>query len=47
VRFDPEHSSFDVQLPNLFGSPSHLLGRYKIRDAVLLAGTWMEESAPS
>jgi 4'-phosphopantetheinyl transferase EntD len=43
VRFNPEHGAFDVTLPNLFGSPSHLLGRYTVRDDVLLAGTWMEE----
>lgn len=47
VRFNPEHGSFDVTLPNLFGAPSHLLGRYTTRDDVLLAGTWMEESARS
>jgi 4'-phosphopantetheinyl transferase EntD len=44
VRFDPEHGSFDVVLPSLYGSPSHLHGRYAIQDDVLLAATtWMEE----
>jgi len=46
VEFDPEHSSFDVTLPSLFGLPSHLFGRYLIRDAlVLTATTWRDEFA--
>ena len=46
LQFDPENSSFDVTLPSLFGSPSHLSGRYAIRDEVLLAAaTWMEGPA--
>lgn len=46
VRFDPEHGSFDVTLPSLYDSPSHMHGRYSIRDDVLLAAsTWMEEPA--
>ena len=43
VRFDPGHGSFDARPPSLYGSPSHLLGRYAIRDGILLtATTWME-----
>ncbi|HJX51222.1 MAG TPA: 4'-phosphopantetheinyl transferase superfamily protein [Polyangia bacterium] len=43
VRFDPEHGGFDARLPSLYGSPSHLLGRYAIRDGIILAATtWME-----
>jgi hypothetical protein len=46
LQFDPENGSFDVTLPSLFGSPSHLSGRYAIRDEVLLAAaTWMEGPA--
>ena len=46
VQFDPANGSFEVTLPSLFGSPSHLSGRYAIRDDVLLAATtWMEGSA--
>ncbi len=46
VQFDPEHGSFDVMLPSLYDSPSHLSGRYAIRDGMLLiATTWMEENA--
>jgi len=43
VRFDPENGSFDARLPSLYGSPSHLIGRYAIRDVILLAATtWLE-----
>jgi 4'-phosphopantetheinyl transferase EntD len=43
VRFDPEHGSFDARPPSLYGSPSHLIGRYAIRDGILLvATTWLE-----
>ncbi len=46
ARFDPEHGSFDVALPSRYGSPSHLSGRYAIRDGMVLsATTWMEEPA--
>jgi 4'-phosphopantetheinyl transferase EntD len=46
VTFDPERGSFEVRLPSLFGSPSHLRGRYAIWDDVLLAATtWMEGPA--
>jgi 4'-phosphopantetheinyl transferase EntD len=46
VRFDPEHGSFDVTLPSLYGSPSRLPGRYSMRGDVLLAATtWIEGSA--
>jgi 4'-phosphopantetheinyl transferase EntD len=46
VQFHPEHCAFDVTMPSLYGSPSHLCGRYAIRDDILLAATtWMEETA--
>jgi 4'-phosphopantetheinyl transferase EntD len=46
VSFAAERGSFDVKLPSLYGSPSHLLGRYLIRDdLVLSATTWIEELA--
>jgi 4'-phosphopantetheinyl transferase EntD len=46
VRFDPEDGSFDVNLPSMLDAPSHLRGRYAIRDDILLAATtWMEGPA--
>jgi 4'-phosphopantetheinyl transferase EntD len=46
VQFNPENGSFDVTMPSLFASPSHLSGRYATRDNVLLAATtWMEGAA--
>jgi Phosphopantetheinyl transferase component of siderophore synthetase len=46
VLFDAEQGSFDVTLPSLYGSPSHLLGRYLIRNGLVLsATTWMDEPA--
>jgi 4'-phosphopantetheinyl transferase EntD len=44
VRFEAAHGSFDVTLPSLYGSPSHLAGRYLIQNGLVLsATTWMEE----
>ena len=46
VRFDAGHGAFDVTLPSLYGTPSHLFCRYLIRNGLVLsATTWMEESA--
>ena len=46
VLFDADQGSFDVTPPSLYGSPSHLFGRYLIRDGlVLTATTWTDESA--
>ena len=46
VRFDPERGWFDVALPPLYGSPSHLTGRYSIRgDILLTATTWIDGSS--
>jgi len=46
LRFDADHASFDVTLPSLYGSPSHLFGRYLMRDGLVLAATtWKDESA--
>jgi 4'-phosphopantetheinyl transferase EntD len=46
VRFDAEHGSFEVELPSLYGSPSHVCGRYLVRDGLVLAATtWTDESA--
>ncbi len=44
VRFDAEHSSFDVTLPSRYGSPSHLAGCYLIQNRLVLsATTWVQE----
>jgi 4'-phosphopantetheinyl transferase EntD len=44
VRFDAGRGSFDVTLPSRYGSPSHLSGRYLLRDGLVLSATiWMEE----
>jgi 4'-phosphopantetheinyl transferase EntD len=46
VQFDLERGSFEVMLPCLYGAPSHLSGRYAIRDNVVLtATTWIEGPA--
>ena len=43
VRFDADHASFDVTLPSPCGSPLNLLGRYLMRDGlVLTATTWTD-----
>jgi len=46
VRFNPKLGSFDVTLPSLRDLPARLLGRFAIRDEILLAATtWIESPA--